>query len=142
MYGNVEEPLIEFSILIVILGVSMYFVWAHGRGYWPFEERLIDEEEGEEEKRWEDAHDQKYSPRPGVASVDPFVNQNVIRHSPRDFDSEKEFAPGIGDEHPSRQKNSPSAWLRGWKGVALSPRPEAPPSSPMPDEVRSETPAT
>eukprot|EP01063_Lacrimia_lanifica_P008759 TRINITY_DN157_c0_g4_i1.p2 TRINITY_DN157_c0_g4~~TRINITY_DN157_c0_g4_i1.p2 ORF type:complete len:649 (+),score=346.62 TRINITY_DN157_c0_g4_i1:49-1995(+) len=124
LYGNTEEPLIEFSLLVVVLGIGGYFIWAHGRGYWPFEARLVDEceEEEEEERVWEDEHDAKYSPRPAVA--DTGANMNVMRAGESRAGSRevtpRPLAPGLVEDETKR---SPRMWLGGWREAKMSPRP-------------------
>ena len=151
LYGNTHEPLIEFSLLVVVIGCISYFVWAYGRGYWPFEregEELIDEEAGEEEKPCHDEHDARFSPRPEVASKDPVYNQNALRHSPAPSGMlsphsqvgsqagahpHASLAPGLVED----PKRSPRMWLSGWRDAKVSPRPHSarrhsPNSSPVP----------
>eukprot|EP01065_Artemidia_motanka_P027285 TRINITY_DN32507_c0_g1_i1.p1 TRINITY_DN32507_c0_g1~~TRINITY_DN32507_c0_g1_i1.p1 ORF type:complete len:632 (+),score=227.97 TRINITY_DN32507_c0_g1_i1:47-1897(+) len=152
LYGDVSEPLIEFSLAIVFMGVTGYLIWAHRGGLWPFDDGSVplegDEEGGEAPVR--DLHDRRYSPRPEVAQPQENLNVMAPRNSPRSemlsARASGRVAPGLdGHDGDASRRASPRSrhspvpqWLGGWRGVRTSPRPsasgiQAPPVSPQPD---------
>eukprot|EP01062_Namystynia_karyoxenos_P025120 TRINITY_DN19857_c0_g2_i1.p1 TRINITY_DN19857_c0_g2~~TRINITY_DN19857_c0_g2_i1.p1 ORF type:complete len:640 (+),score=229.63 TRINITY_DN19857_c0_g2_i1:84-1922(+) len=151
LYGDAGEPLIEFSLVIVILGVTFYLLWAHRLRLWPFGDGLIAVEDEEDETAIKDVHDRRYSPRPDVADQEQNLNVISRRNSPRSEllsrPGSARVAPGLeahasarGERASPRQRHSPvPQWLGGWKGVRTSPRPTgvlAPPVTPQPELPR------
>eukprot|EP01062_Namystynia_karyoxenos_P025119 TRINITY_DN19857_c0_g1_i1.p2 TRINITY_DN19857_c0_g1~~TRINITY_DN19857_c0_g1_i1.p2 ORF type:complete len:657 (+),score=277.66 TRINITY_DN19857_c0_g1_i1:94-1971(+) len=139
LYGDVDEPLVEASLLILVVGTLLYVIWSYQRGMWPWPERVPDEEEGSEAGTvWRDEHDRRFSPRPEVAEVEVNPNVLVARHSPRATAPGLEAVPGSrphSARHSGRHsqpRHSPAPWAGGWKGLRCSPRPEAAQAAPPP----------